>query len=190
MFAIDIDGVIANSEPVLVYQLENYMKQKFNPPFPRTYDFRDGFLGLSLEDCLSNIDTALLNGVIPVYDYKRTYLALAKLQHRYEKLWFVTTRNESLWNNTVHWLNTIFGHINYNLEMVNHDGDKESVMLNYGLDIIVEDRLKTVNDIKSSHIQAYLINRPWNVGREIKGHVIRVNDLLEAVNHHLGEPDV
>ncbi len=191
MIAIDIDGVVADSEAYLVRQLEFYIGQDFVPSVPRTYDFRDGFRGLSLDDCLQNIDIALkrFSPSIPVHDYKRTYLALSKIQFAYDRVYFITARSKDLWIETNRWLERYFGCLDYTLYNVGHNADKEEWMINHGLTCIVEDRLKTVNGIQDPHY-AYLINRPWNNGRDINNNVIRVNDLLEAVNYHLGEPYV
>ena len=192
MFAIDIDGVIAASEGYLVRELEFFTGQKYIPPVPRTYDFRDGFRGLSLKDCLKNIDVAIqrYSNVIPVHNYRRTYLALAKIYEQYGIVHLITARNDDVWFETDEWLTKYFGAINFNLHAIGHLGDKELLMFKYDLNVLVDDRLKNVNEMNNPRNSAYLVNRPWNAGRDIRGHVIRVDDLLEAVNHHLGEPDV
>jgi uncharacterized HAD superfamily protein len=188
MIAFDIDGVIADSESVLVEGLEDFTGEKFSPLYPRTYDFRDGFDSLSLKHCLFIIDYVLQTKHIPVYDFNDTYLALSKIQHKYGKVHFITSRNSDLWFDTCKWIEYNFGYIKYDLEMIDHDGDKETVMKEKNINVLVEDRLKTVNNLKNGNM-AYLINRPWNVDRPIRGHVIRVANVLEAVNHYLGEPD-
>jgi uncharacterized HAD superfamily protein len=190
MIAVDIDGVIADSEPILVKCLEYFTGESFDPPSPRTYDFRDGFENLSLRHCLMIIDNTLLTKHIPVYDFERTYLALAKIQQRYGKVHFITSRSSDLWEKTNEWIKSNFGHINYELQMTDHLDNKEFWMFKYDLNIIIEDRLKIVNNIKNSYNSAYLINRPWNIGRPINGNVIRVDNILDAITHHLGEPDV
>ena len=50
-----------------------------------------------------------------------------------------------------------------------------------GFHTIIEDRLKTANEVNFDNGKTFLINREWNKGRKSKDHVIRVNDLLEAV---------
>jgi uncharacterized HAD superfamily protein len=192
MIAVDIDGVIADSEPHLVRGLEKFTGQRFEPSSPRTYDFRDGFDGLKLKDCLLIIEHTLLrySNQIPVYNYDRTYLALAKIQHKYGGIHFITARDGILFHDTYRWLIKKFGSMKFKLHTVGHESDKELWMFKHDLNVIIEDRLKIVNDLQNPKNKAYLINRPWNLGRSIKGNVIRVDDLLDAVTHHLEEPNV
>jgi len=192
VIAIDIDGVVANSEPHLVMGLEKFTGQIFDPLSPRTYDFRDGFDKLSLRDCLLVIDYTLMryNDQIPVYNYDRTYLGLAKLQHEYGGIHFITARDGILYRDTYKWLKKKFGNLKFQLHTVGHTANKELWMFKHDLNVLIEDRLKTVNDLQNPENKAYLINRPWNEGRDVNGNVIRVRDLLDAVTHHLEEPDV
>lgn len=186
MLAIDIDGVIANSEPFLVKSLEGFTGQKFNPPTPRTYDFRDGFFDLGLDDCLECMFDSLYynSSVIPVINFNRTYLALSIIQEKYGVVYFVTSRDSGLRTITCEWIKRHFGRINYELHFTGHlEGSKELWMFENDINIIVEDRLKTVNELKNHSNAAFLVNQPWNIDRRIKGHVIRVFDLLDAVEH-------
>jgi len=187
LIAIDIDGVIADSEEVLVNQLEQFTGQEFIPPVPRTYDFREGFRGLHLKDCLDNIDIAISNNSnkISVHDYNRTYLALAKIQNSYGEVHLITARSSNIWFETEEWLVANFGMINFKIHNIGHYGNKEQIMTDNGLLCLVDDRLKIVNELKDPRMIPYLVNRPWNAGRTVNSNVIRVDDLLEAVNHHL-----
>ena len=187
MYAIDIDGVIADSEPILVKGLEDYTKQKFHPANPRKYDFRDGFDDLSLKDCLTVIDeTLLLNSdTIPVYNYDRTYLALAKIQAKYGSVTFITSRNLILHQYTSDWIKKHFGDLNFELYTIGHGEDKEWWMYKHNLRILIEDRLKTVNELQNPINFAYLVNRPWNEKRDTRMYVTRVYDLLDAVDHSM-----
>lgn len=186
MIAIDLDGVVANTEPVLRKALINFTKEKFTPPQPRTYDFRDGFSNLSLQDCLDVIDNALIDAgnSIPVINFDRTYFALAKIQKEYNKVYFVSARSYITRKVTEEWLRCHFGRLNYELHLVDHaEGSKERWMKDYGIDILVEDRLKTANGINDKQrYQVFLVNQEWNMQRPIEPNVTRVTDLLDVLS--------
>jgi len=182
MIAVDLDGVVVDSEPYLVKGLENFTKTVFNPPKPRTYDFRDGFVDLKLEDCLNIIDKTLVEYVteIPVLHEKETYLALALVQKYFGHVLFLTARNPKIKTYTDLWLKNKFGGLRYELYHVGHNGNKEKWLTKHNISVIIEDRLRTVNSF-SINIKPYLVEQEWNKGRYTKGSVVRVPTLLEAV---------
>jgi len=188
MLVIDIDGVVANSEPVLVAALEKYTGEKFKPPTPRTYDFRDGFSNLDLKDCLGVIDNTLIQEVnnIEIYYPKETYLALALVQKYFGRVRFLTARHKNVEDSTHAWLKKHFGSLNYELNHVQYNSaDKKDWLLKSSPNIIVEDRLKTVNILSNIGIATYLIEQEWNINRETHKDVYRVTTLLDAVDNIL-----
>jgi len=182
MIAVDIDGVVADTEPILVKCLEEFTGEKFSPPSQRTFDFKEGFTNLSTNDCLYVIDSTIISAGndIPVIDFDATYYALAVIQKTFGMVNFVTSRGENTREVTESWIFHHFGKLNFKLYLSN---DKESVMNNYGMNAIVEDRLKTVNSIrdKSKH-RAFLINREYNMGRDVCHNVTRVDGLIDVIN--------
>lgn len=188
MIAIDIDGVIAESDPWLRKEIEERtgITLKFNSP--RTYNFGTN---IKDSDCKDYIKDALIKykDCIAVYDRINTIKALSKLQKKYGVIHFVTAReNGAVSESTHYWLKRNFGTgLCYNLHSLGEHADKHLWMWKNDINIIIEDRLKTVNAIEPPHMVPYLINREWNIGRFTKDHVIRVNSLLEAVDHHLNE---
>ena len=55
-----------------------------------------------------------------------------------------------------------------------------------GFKVFVEDRLKTANALSKDLSAIYLVNRPWNEGREHAWNVIRVDSVGEAVTRYIG----
>ena len=185
MIVIDIDGVIADSEPWLVKEIEyrSGTKLKFNKP--RIYDFFDNN-SIGIKDGIQYINDALIKykNDINVYNRIRTIIALRTIELKEGRVNFVTARaNGDVAKATHWWLEKHFGGLVYNLHSLDYNADKFKWMYYNDAYAIVEDRLKTVNEIPSCY-KPYLVNREWNIERETKPHVKRVRDLLQAVEDY------
>lgn len=185
MIVIDIDGVIADSEPWLVKEIEDRSGIELEFNIPRVYDF---FVNndVNTKDGIQYINDAIVKykDDIKVYNRIRTIIALRMIQYREGRVNFVTARaNDEVAESTHWWLYKHFGELLYNLHSLDYNADKFKWMYHNDAYAIVEDRLKTVNEIPPCY-KTYLVNREWNIGRDTKHHVKRVRDLLQAVEDY------
>ncbi len=183
MFIVDIDGVICNCNKWLIKEIEertNVKVKETNPiTFQYGFDIPNEELNLYIRDALIKYK----DDITP-YDFVRTSVALGRLEYFQGKINYVTARpNGEVEKATHYWLQKFFGD-NYILHSLGEGADKKMWMQRNGGKAIVEDRLKTVNNITNPFISVYLVNRPWNMGRYTAPHVKRVNDLLEAVEDY------
>ena len=182
MIAIDIDGVIANTEPWLRKEIEERAGIELEFENPRTFRF-----GINIEDsdCNEYINDALIKykDDIHVHDMVRTNYALRMLDYKYGIVYFITARpNGDVAKATNYWIKKKFPWLNFESFFLGECADKKEWMRERGFHTIIEDRLKTANEVCFDDGNTFLINRAWNKGRKTESHVIRVNDLLEAVD--------
>ena len=188
MIAIDIDGVIADSDPWLVKEIEyrSGIKLKFNKP--RVYDF---FINTNINvfDGIRYINDAIIKykDDIKVYDYINTCKALQLIESKEGCVNFVTARATGRVAEATHWwIYKHFGELVYNIHSLDYNADKLKWMYNNNAYAIIEDRLKTVN-IVSSLYDSYLINREWNINRYNNPRVKRFTNLLQAVEFYFNK---
>lgn len=186
MFYVDIDGVVIDSEPFFVRELCIFTGHPFIPPKPRTFDFRDGFPkgSLDLEDMLMIINHTLFkyHGMMPLSYHRSTALALELITHRFGKVNFITARDNSLYEITRMQIQQHMGSLPCEYSFVGHDGVKHEQMT--GITHFIDDRFKNAYDVAKAHpdVKVFLLDRPWNQGREIEfSNCTRVKNLLEAV---------
>ena len=187
MIIVDIDGVVADSEPWLVKEIEERSGVKLRFDNPRTFDFLVN-TNIDLKDGLRYIDDALIKykDDITVHNHIRTTIALRMIQAREGSVNFVTARhNGEVAESTHYWLDKNFKGITYNLHSLGVSANKFRWMYDNNAYAIVDDRLKTANDIPSCY-KSYLVEREWNIGRHTEPHVKRVRDLLSAVQDYFG----
>lgn len=184
MIAINIDGVIADSLSVLEEEIEIRSGKTIARTTPREFKIA---INVSDTDIMKYFDSAIINysHFIPVYDKKRTTQALKLLQNSQGTIQFLTARsnNPSVIDATNDWIKSNFPDIDFTVHFVGYNGNKYEWLKDNNFDSIVEDRLKTVNNMKT--MTPYLVNRLWNIGRPSLNHVVRVNDLFDAVTHYL-----
>jgi uncharacterized HAD superfamily protein len=164
-YGIDLDGVIINSEPMLVAYIENHIGEKFNPPSPRVFDFQCGFNYKFRPGELGGlVKNAILDEGLhyPICEYQRTMAALYSIEARYD-LCFITARPKELADVTNKWLRDHLDGMDYELHLVENT-PKIDVMKSLGIEVLIDDRLKTVLEVSQTH-QVGLICRPWNSGR-------------------------
>jgi uncharacterized HAD superfamily protein len=180
-YGIDLDGVIIDSEPMLVAYIESYVGEKFNPPSPRLFDFQCGFKYKFQPGELGNLvkDAILSEGLYyPMCDYQRTMAALYNIEAKYD-LCFITARPKVLADVTDKWLKDNLDGLKYELHLVENT-PKVEVMKSLGIEMLIDDRLKTVLDVSRTH-HVGMIHRPWNTGRPYFNHrVVRGRDLYSV----------
>jgi uncharacterized HAD superfamily protein len=171
MYGIDLDGVIIESEPMIVKYVENAIGEKFTPPTPRVFDFQCGFEYKFSPGELYKLVTDAINehGMhFPMCDRLRTLAGLHNISAKYGTIHFITARPESNRDVTYNWLSDNLEGLEFELHMVDSK-PKIEVMNELGIDILIDDRLKTVIQVSKTNIVG-MVYRPWNSGRAYKNH--------------------
>ena len=186
MIAIDIDGVVAKSACWMEKEIEERSGIKLVYSNPRKYNFVEN-VDIDPKDCMRYFQDAMVKykDDISPHDYERTKKALEKIEYMEGEVIFLSARGgEEVIEATYYWLEKHFPGLFYNLYCFGHGLNKKMWMYDNNFDAIVEDRLKTVNEVASSYTNTYLVNREWNIGRETNEYVKRVSDLYEAVEDY------
>ena len=185
---IDIDGVVADSNQWLRKNIEESSGKKIVTTVPETFEYK---VDIPVEDIIKYINEAIIkykDDIVP-HDYPLTHIALMLLDLRFGGVKFLSARaNGPVRDATVYWLNKWFPKLNYDLTNIGEGQSKNEWMRSNGFDSIVEDRFRNANNCDISGGRTFLVNRPWNVGRQEKVHVTRVLNLFQAVEEYLRLP--
>ncbi len=181
---IDIDGVVADSDEWLIKEIQERSGKPVIHKNPRVFQYG---VDISEDDLLKYIDSAIIRykDEIDVHDYGRTFIGLLMIEKVFGKVHFLTARSPYVREATEYWLDTMFEGLDYDLHVIGQGINKGEWMKQHGFDSIIEDRLKTVNNINFQTGSTYLVNRDWNMGRPTAPHVIRVNEMYEAVEDYV-----
>lgn len=167
---IDIDGVVSNTPSVIDRVLEERgVKATFAQYHPVIEGIDDPQAFMS--DVVSEIFSKRMHEIKP---YDDALYELYNIDRFIGPITFVTSRLEKFNDNTVNWINENFPDISYTL--VNREAEhKAQFLIDEKFDFFIEDRLKTANDAAGKGIRTFLVNRPWNMGRETHPEVIRIS---------------
>jgi len=171
---IDIDGVVVDGISVMRHRLKEYIGCAPFDELPRTFYFNPP--GVEESVLLDSINRMLIDYDHEIMPYDGAIDALHQIARiTGDHPFFVTSREgQDLRSITAKWL---LRHLSIPFRIV-HRVRKAELLRELEFDVLIEDRLKTVNEI--DFLQCILINRPWNEGRAIGSHVVRVKDLGEA----------
>lgn len=183
---IDFDDVVADSMGVVI-DLQN---KKYGTSYKRedaTSFNLENIWGGTKEEWQAKLDEFLsakhhnslnpMAGVIPAMD------ALKKMGH---ELYIVTGRSESYAVNTDPWIEKHFPDTFKGVHYANHLLDtserrtKASICKENGIEVIIEDHMRTATECAVAGIRALLLDQPWNQG-ELQPGVERVRSWEEIV---------
>ncbi len=110
--------------------------------------------------------------------------SINELSQKYQ-IYFITARHEGLFETTFKKLKEYF---DFDFEIL-FVFDKERKLIKEKLDyclenninIIIDDRLKTLNSCSEKGIKSILINQPWNKNEELGENIFRVNNWEEVL---------
>ena len=165
MIVLDIDGVVADTSTMILEE-SNY-EIVFDRYHPEDRENR-------IVPIIHKIFSTRMAEIEP---YPDASVIVSTIDKYLGPITFLTARDIKYMNATRQWLEDNF-HISFSLIFLS-----SSNKINFFKDIkaraFVEDRLATANTIAaSSLVRTYLINRPWNLGRETHKDVIRINSLI------------
>jgi len=172
--AIDIDGVVSNTVPLMVEVIEKrgykIVFDRYNPHIEGIED-REAFM----YEVVDEVYSTRMDQLKP---YEGVVESIRKISRDLGQITFVTARRAKFSGSTVIWLQRNFN-ISFGF-VIRSSSEKPQFILNEGFDVFIEDRLSTVNRAADLGIKTYLIDRPWNSGRYTHSDVIRVNSLEEV----------
>lgn len=184
MIVIDIDGVVADSDEWLIREIQERSGKPVIHKNPRVFQYG---IDIPESELLDYIDSAIIKykDDIEPHDYGRTFIGLLMIERVFDKVHFLTARSQRVQDATKYWLEKMFEGLNFELHSLGENRSKGDWMMANGFNSIVEDRLRNVNSINFATGKTYLVNRDWNQGRNVAPHVIRVNELYEAIEDYV-----
>lgn len=180
---IDIDGVVADTEPWLVKCIEESSGKRLIFDNPRRYEFS---IDVPYDVVIGYTEDAIIDykHVTNPCNYPSTYIALIMLVQYHGVVNFLTARSKKTEPATRWWLDYHFPNISYELHSIG-ETSKSAWMMENGFDSIVDDRFKTANECRFESGHTFLVNQPWNEGRKEDRHVVRVDNLCEAIRKYI-----
>ena len=177
---IDIDGVVSDSNEWLRKNIEESSGKKIQPETPETFQYK---IDVPVEDLIQYINEAIVKykDKIEPHNYGTTAIALNMLVRVFGSVTFLSARAYGeVEEATRYWLDKWFPNLEYSLVNLGEASSKQDWMKANGYNSIVEDRFRNANQTNLGGM-SFLVNRPWNIGRQEEDHVIRVPDLYKAV---------
>jgi hypothetical protein len=185
--AYDFDGVLCNTMPAFhQFWFEKYNwniwegeARTFLMPMPEDYDFKN--INTDIQEALN-----MYQAYLHPHAYAMEMVREMARQFNEQPI-IVTARAAVNKDATDAWLKFHLG-IPYTLYCIGGDtGEgKPEVLAGMHIRYFVEDRFKTVNNIKSCET-VFMPSRPWNTGRTPLDHVVRVNNLIEVWDYIMQE---
>ncbi|MTI83658.1 MAG: hypothetical protein FH756_07085 [Firmicutes bacterium] len=174
---IDIDGVIANTQPLIISELNAY--------FDKTYTVND-FYHITPEKAY-NIDRPQLYQFIAERELRLikaaepvqgSVEAIHKLKERC-RITIISARTTDFYPNTVDWLRK--HGIKHDRVILLGEHDKRKTCLEECVQLFIEDSLENAEQVSSCGIPVYLLNATYNRGK-IPDLVRRVDSWSQIVN--------
>ncbi|MCL6610862.1 MAG: hypothetical protein K6T66_04890 [Peptococcaceae bacterium] len=178
---IDIDGVIADSQPVIIGKLNRYFGTNYT--INDFVDFNPGkMFGLSREQLDRLIMTWELEIIQEAGPYPGAVEALNHLCPKYE-IHLVSARSPQYFQQTAAWLK--HHNIPYSRLKLLGQHDKRGACLDLCVDLFIEDSLKNAIQLSSCGIPVLLMDATYNRGR-IPDMVTRVYSWEEIIKYIAG----
>lgn len=175
--AFDLDGVIANTYPILREGFFNLYGIDIHPC--NTYSIIDKLKENDKDKFYKDVREILEFYSQQIYPYSKSVEFLKEIYNKTRNpILIVTARDCSLYESTHGWLLKNLT-VPYELFMVNEEW-KKHYLLYRGVRYWCEDRLKQANYIGQGRTKVLLMNRIWNLNRETNENTIRVNDFEEV----------
>lgn len=177
LLAFDFDGVIANTYPVLREGFFNLYGVDIHPC--DRYSIVDKLKESDKENFYKDVRLILDNYSQFTYPYPKSIEFLENIyKNTRQPLLIVTARDCSLYESTHGWL---FKNLTVPYELFMVDEEWKKYFLSYrGVRYWCEDRLKQANYLGQGRTKVFLMNRIWNMNREVNENTIRVNDFEEV----------
>lgn len=181
--AFDLDGVVIKIGEILQDEI---LKRLNYDIFECRHTYYINIPGRTPEENNKLIWEIVNSRGMEAKPYPGSIDALKELyQKTREELTFVTARDpEIIGDQTERWLTLHLGETPFRVIYVPRTCKSEWLVENK-ITVFVDDRFKNVNDIAEKLHACFLINRPWNEGREPRYNVIRVDSVALAIRNYL-----
>lgn len=158
---IDIDGVIADTFPFLIDELNNYFQANLNLEDINDYNIFKVY-GLSDIEALKFIHEKEQDLIErpPLKDNAAKYLNILSQEHT---IYIVSARHEKYRSQTENWFQK--HNIPFHVLTLLGSHDKREVCNQMSIEIFIEDNLKNIHQINSCGIPALLFDAPYNQGK-------------------------
>jgi uncharacterized HAD superfamily protein len=174
---IDIDAVLANSDPLFIRELSNIVKRPLKRRDNSSFKYEEAF-GISDKE---------MDIFWKEFTKKKLWLKIPPLENAVETvrelnetyhIAIVSARPESVKEQTMEWLK--INRIDYDEIHFTNFGDKAKKLEHLKkLDYFLEDNPSFVENLISRNVKIILFNYPWN--RDYKNkNIIRVNSWLDV----------
>ncbi|MDP3992478.1 MAG: hypothetical protein U1B79_00580 [Candidatus Pacearchaeota archaeon] len=183
--AFDIDGVLSNFQPVFL----NFHNQRYGTRFTidelTSYEFWKVFHVPEKElqgEMVDFYQSPFFKKIVPLPGSKEAIKQL----YRRNLLYVVTSRPDTIHDETVAWLGNHFPNIFSRVHFTSHFGGngsrekKSDFCLEQGYPIIIEDVAEYANECAERGITAFILTRPWNREEKLHPGVTRIGDLNKA----------
>lgn len=181
MIGFDIDGVIADFNPMFHLEVERQTGIVLDED-PTTFNYE--LPGVSEKEIFQLVVDTINKRVNQMESYPGAIEALWRLyDNTREPIQFMTARSEELNGDaTKKWLDERVV-VPYEVQYV-RSSKKADTLKEQGFTHFIDDRFRTVEQIKKVVPYTFLMDRTWNQGREAEG-VYRVFDLMDYVTEYL-----
>jgi uncharacterized HAD superfamily protein len=158
VIGFDIDGVLANSFPIIREGILNLYNIDINAADMYVYDLPE--IGVSHDELLTSINKIIKDkeilpypGVVDVI--QRLYNILD------DEILIVSSRPNYIYQETQNWFSKWFPEVRFNIIF---SDEKEEPILDNKCMVFVEDNIDNANKISKCIPLVYLMNRSWNSG--------------------------
>lgn len=180
---VDIDGVLADSLPLWVTELNNYFKQnKSLQEMQLQYVCRTyGITGEEFHGFLLDRGKFLMTSPAPLAGASY-YLNQIKEEH---DIFIVSARDEKFGRETRDWLYK--NSLPYDEILLLGSHDKREACLTNGLNVLIEDTLKISVEVSAVGVPVLLMDAPYNQGT-LPGLVYRTHSWQDVYRTIVDEP--
>lgn len=179
--AFDFDEVLANFIPVLCGHILDETGVDISNKI-RTFKIEVD--GCSDEHVSKMIEDCVVNKTRNTLPCEYAIEAIEKFSDMYEgNAIVITSRDKNVSGDaTYEWLDTHFPNVSFD---VYFSYDKYNIARKLGLDYFVDDRHKTVQSLSPLLKAAFLIDKPWNINRDVKNNIYRARHLMDVYSKYL-----
>lgn len=180
---VDIDGVLADSLPVWVNELNSFFNKNKRVEDIHLYDICETYkiTEEALYKFLEHKGNYLMSAPPPVTDASY-YLNRIKQNH---EVFIVTARDNIYGQETIHWLKK--HSFPYDKLFLLGSHEKKEVCLENGLRVLVEDTLEISLEVSAAGVPVLLMDAPYNQGK-LPGLIYRKRSWAEIYSALLTEP--
>ena len=169
---IDLDGTLCNTPEMI----EKGVLEKGYKCHNETYFISIHGINDSKDIILEIIDDLFYNKMDSIVPYDEHIHVTMKELSIVADISIITARREEFMDVTQTWLDKYIPDTKVDLIHV-RSSKKPQFIKDNGYCCLVEDRLRTANQVARMGIKAYLINKRWNMNRRTDKNIIRISDL-------------